>query len=61
MALLGRNMLQLIKKTDNTLISGFRRDVYEICGLLGYYATSCGNCWPTFIYYFLIHVSQREV
>jgi hypothetical protein len=25
------------------LISGFCRDV-EICGLLGYYAASCGNC-----------------
>jgi hypothetical protein len=24
-----------------TLISGFRRDVHEICGLLGYYAASC--------------------
>jgi hypothetical protein len=30
-----------------TLISGFRRDVDEICVLLGYYATSCGNCSPT--------------
>jgi hypothetical protein len=30
------------------LISGFRRDVDEICGLLGYYAASCGNCLPTF-------------
>jgi hypothetical protein len=28
------------------LISGFRRDVYEICDLLGYYAASCGNCLP---------------
>jgi hypothetical protein len=31
-----------------TLISGFRRDVDEICGLLGYYTASCGNCLPTF-------------
>jgi hypothetical protein len=30
------------------LISGFRRDVDEICGLIGYYAASCGNCLPTF-------------
>jgi hypothetical protein len=30
------------------LMSGFRRDVDEICGLLGYYAASCGNCLPTF-------------
>jgi hypothetical protein len=31
-----------------TLISGFRSDVDEICGLLGYYAASCGNSLPTF-------------
>jgi hypothetical protein len=31
-----------------SLISGFRRDVDDICGLLGYYAASCGNCLPTF-------------
>jgi hypothetical protein len=30
------------------LILGFRRDVAEICALLGYYAASCGNCLPTF-------------
>ena len=30
------------------LISGFRRDVEEICALLGYYAASCGHCLPTF-------------
>jgi fatty-acid desaturase len=32
------------------LISGFRRDVYEICALLAYsyYATYCCNCLPTF-------------
>jgi hypothetical protein len=29
-----------------TLISGFRRDVDVICGLLGYYTASCGNCLP---------------
>ena len=29
-------------------ISGFRSDVDAICGLLGYYAASCGNCLPTF-------------
>ena len=28
------------------LISGFRRDVDEICALLGCYAASCGNCLP---------------
>jgi hypothetical protein len=30
------------------LISGFRRDVDETCGLLGYYTASCGNYLPTF-------------
>ena len=30
------------------LILGVRRDVYQICALLGYYAASCGNCLPTF-------------
>ena len=29
-----------------TLISSFRRDVDEICSLLGYYASSFGNCLP---------------
>jgi hypothetical protein len=29
-------------------ISGFRRDVDEICALLGYYAASNGNHLPTF-------------
>jgi hypothetical protein len=38
--------LQEAKTT--TLISGFRRDVDEICALLGYYAASYGNCIPTF-------------
>jgi hypothetical protein len=37
-----------------SLMSGFRRDVDEICALLGYYAASCGNCLPTF-YYFKFH------
>jgi hypothetical protein len=31
-----------------TLISGFRRDVDVICGLLGDYTASCGNYLPTF-------------
>jgi hypothetical protein len=29
------------------LISGFRRNVDEICGLLGYHASSCGNGFST--------------
>jgi hypothetical protein len=29
------------------LISGFRRDVDVICGLLGNYTASCGNYLPT--------------
>jgi hypothetical protein len=35
-------------KIIETLISGFRCDVDEICALLGYYPASCGNCLPTF-------------
>jgi hypothetical protein len=31
-----------------SLISGFRRDVDEICALLVYYAASSGNPLPTF-------------
>jgi hypothetical protein len=30
------------------VISGFRRDVDQICALLGYYAASSGNSVPTF-------------
>jgi hypothetical protein len=40
--------LLFFKESTSTLISGFRRDVDEICALLGYYAASCGNCLPTF-------------
>jgi hypothetical protein len=36
------------EKRSRILISGFRRDVDEICGLLGYYAALSGNCLPTF-------------
>jgi hypothetical protein len=39
---------KVVRNTNLTLISGFRRDVDEICALLRYYATSCGNCLPTF-------------
>ena len=37
-----------IEQDTTTVISGFRRDIDEICDLLGYYAASCGNCLPTF-------------
>jgi hypothetical protein len=30
------------------MFSGFRRDVDEICALLGYYAAPSGNPSPTF-------------
>jgi hypothetical protein len=30
------------------VISGFRRDVHEICALMGYYAAWNGNFLPTF-------------
>jgi hypothetical protein len=32
----------MYKPRESNLISGFRRDVDEICGLLGYY-TPCNN------------------
>jgi hypothetical protein len=34
--------------SSQSLISGFHRDVDEICGLLGNYTASCGNYLPTF-------------
>jgi hypothetical protein len=34
----------------SSLISGFRRDVDVIYGLLGYYTASCGNYLPTLLY-----------
>jgi hypothetical protein len=36
-----------------TLISGFGRDLGEICALLGHYAVSCGNCL-IYLFVFLI-------
>jgi hypothetical protein len=30
------------------VVSDFRRDIYEICALLGYYAALSGNTLPTF-------------
>jgi hypothetical protein len=35
-------------KNPADLISGFRRNVDEICAPPGYYTASCGNCLPTF-------------
>jgi hypothetical protein len=35
-------------KRELALISGFRRDVDEICGLMGNYTASCGNYLLTF-------------
>jgi len=29
-------------------ISGFRREIDEVCALVGYYASSIGNSLPTF-------------
>jgi hypothetical protein len=34
--------------TDLAVISGFRRDIDNICAILGYYRASCGNPSPTF-------------
>jgi hypothetical protein len=33
---------------ESCVISSFRREVYEICALLGYYAAYSGNSLPTF-------------
>jgi hypothetical protein len=38
----------LTKIIGRALTSGFRRDVDQICAVLGYYAASCGNCLPAF-------------
>jgi hypothetical protein len=51
---------------SRALISGFRRHVDETCALLGYYASSCGNCLPTFrdnlsIPYLLVKSPSRKV
>jgi hypothetical protein len=46
---------------DVTLISGFRRDVDEICGLLGNYTASCGNYLPTFRDNVSVPSSRRRV
>jgi hypothetical protein len=41
--------VQANKQTNKqSVISGFRRDVDEICALLGYYTASSGNPLPTF-------------
>jgi hypothetical protein len=39
---------ELLKIYTGFMISRFRRDIDEICALLGYYATSNGNLLPTF-------------
>jgi hypothetical protein len=44
-----------------TLISGFRRDVDKICGLLGNYTASCGNYLPTFRYNVSVPSSQVKI
>jgi hypothetical protein len=38
----------LSKSISLALTSGLRRDVDEICGLLGNYTASCGNYLPIF-------------
>jgi hypothetical protein len=43
------HITRLITGTRSTLGTKLlQTDVCEICGLLGYYAASCGNCLPTF-------------
>jgi hypothetical protein len=46
-----RDMLQCriyVAKIVLLKVTSFRRDVYELCALLGYYAASNGNTLPTF-------------
>jgi hypothetical protein len=38
--------INICRKGEETLISGFRRDVDEICGPLGNYTASGGNYLP---------------
>jgi hypothetical protein len=42
------NLLNGIRLNFVFFISGFLRNVDEICGLLGNYTASCGNYLPTF-------------
>jgi hypothetical protein len=41
-------MCECLNNDGLSVISGFRRDVGDICGLLGYYAASSGNPLPMF-------------
>jgi hypothetical protein len=41
-------MFKAIGRRQLSVISGFRRDADEICGLLGYNAASSDNPLPTF-------------
>jgi hypothetical protein len=43
-----------------SVISGFRRDIDDICALLGSYAASCGNPLPTFRDIFKGQDTQEE-
>jgi hypothetical protein len=40
--------VRVSRKKSLLMIPGFRRDVNDICALLGYYAASSGNPSPTF-------------
>jgi hypothetical protein len=46
--LLSKHFYVFINVSVKSVISGFRRDVDEICALLGYYTASNGNPLPTF-------------
>jgi hypothetical protein len=50
-----------ISQMKLSLISGFRRDVDEICPFLGYYAASCRNCLPTFLDNISVPSSRRSI
>jgi hypothetical protein len=47
----GEHDVELINaqhRVSSLWISGFRHDFDEICAVLGYYAASCDDCFPSF-------------
>ena len=50
----------MIQNFTLSVISGFRRDVDEICALLRYYAASSGNPLPTFRDSISVPPSKRQ-
>jgi hypothetical protein len=49
-----------INNDPQCVISGFRRDVDEICALLGYYAALGGSSVPTFRDYLTVPIFKGQ-